>query len=75
MSIDARNTGDKTEIEAYMDACRLEVDGTLERLLPTRSEAPPAAIEAIRYSLFAGGKRLRPTLTLAAASTVGRTAS
>ena len=75
MSIDDRNTGDKTEIEAYMDACRSEVDVTLERLLPTQTEAPPAAIEAIRYSLFAGGKRLRPTLTLAAAATVGRTAS
>jgi geranylgeranyl diphosphate synthase type II len=66
---------DTTEIETYMGVCRDEINTTLKRLLPTQSEAPPAAIEAMRYSLFAGGKRLRPILTLAAASTVGRTAS
>ena len=73
MSIDDLNTGDTTEIEAYIRACRCEVDETLGRLLPTETEAPPVAIEAMRYSLFAGGKRLRPILTLAAANTVGRT--
>lgn len=75
MSTNDLDTGDTTEIEAYMGVCRSEVDGTLEHLLPSRTEAPPAAIEAVRYSLFAGGKRLRPILTLAAASTVDRTAS
>ena len=64
-----------TGIKAYMDACRSEVDDALERLLPTPTDAPPAAIAAMRYSLFAGGKRLRPILTLAAASTVDRTGS
>ena len=61
---------DLTEIDGYMRVCRAEVDTSLERLLPTDSDAPAAAIEAMRYSLFAGGKRLRPTLTLASASTV-----
>ena len=49
-----------TEIERYMRACRADVDAALERFLPTPAEAPPLAIEAMRYSLFAGGKRLRP---------------
>ena len=52
-----------------MQACRAEVDEALEHLLPSTS-APPLAIEAMRYSLFAGGKRLRPTLVMAAADTV-----
>jgi geranylgeranyl diphosphate synthase, type II len=43
------------------------VDRTLERLLPPAS-APPATIhQAMRYSVFAGGKRLRPMLCLEAA--------
>lgn len=75
MTTDDLETADPTEIETYMRACRTEVDDALERLLPTRAEAPPAALEAMRYSLFAGGKRLRPILTLASASTVGGTAS
>ena len=75
MSTDDLDTADTTEIEAYLRACRSEVDGMLRHLLPTQADAPPAAIEAMRYSLFAGGKRLRPILTLAAASTVSPTAS
>ena len=66
---------DLTEIEGYMRVCRADVDTSLERLLPTDSDAPAAAIETMRYSLFAGGKRLRPILTLAAASTVDTTTS
>jgi len=43
------------------------VDAALQRLLPT-SETPPTAIhEAMRYSVFAGGKRIRPILCLEAA--------
>ena len=60
---------DTAEIVAYMLACRAEVDEALERLLPSKA-APPLAVEAMRYSLFAGGKRLRPTLVMAAADTV-----
>ena len=53
-----------------MHACRTVVDDALERFLASAPAAPPLATEAMRYSLFAGGKRLRPTLTLAAADTV-----
>ncbi len=46
--------------------CRL-VDAALERLLPAE-DAPPASIhKAMRYSIFAGGKRVRPILCLESA--------
>ncbi len=47
------------------------VDRALDELLPTEDTYPPVIHQAMRYSLFAGGKRLRPVLTLAAAETVG----
>lgn len=46
------------------------VDAALDRYLPLAGEYPPIIHEALRYSVFAGGKRLRPVLTLAAAETV-----
>jgi geranylgeranyl diphosphate synthase, type II len=49
---------------------RVEVDAALERFLPAAPECPPRVSEAMRYSLFAGGKRLRPILALAAAEAV-----
>jgi geranylgeranyl diphosphate synthase type II len=52
------------------EACRLEkkkrIDESLERLLPKPNEAPAILHESMRYSVFAGGKRLRPILALAA---------
>ncbi len=57
----------------YIGARRARIDEALERFLP----APPGYLrgvyEAMRYSLDAGGKRLRPILTLAAAETVAGT--
>jgi geranylgeranyl diphosphate synthase type II len=49
---------------------RAEVDAALERYLPAAPACPPRVSEAMRYSLFAGGKRLRPMLALAAAEAV-----
>lgn len=47
------------------------VDRTLDRLVPTE-ETPPVIIHrAMRYSLMAGGKRIRPLLCIEAASAVG----
>jgi geranylgeranyl diphosphate synthase, type II len=40
------------------------VDAALERLLPAADTAPPSIHEAMRYSVFAGGKRIRPILCL-----------
>jgi geranylgeranyl diphosphate synthase type II len=47
------------------------VDRTLERLLPRTTEEPRRLHQAIRYSVFAGGKRLRPVLCLLACESVG----
>jgi geranylgeranyl diphosphate synthase type II len=43
------------------------VDGALQRLLPVVDAPPPLIHEAMRYSVFAGGKRIRPILCLEAA--------
>lgn len=46
------------------------IDEALERLTPPESEYPPSIHTAMRYSLFAGGKRIRPILCLDAAAAV-----
>src|SRR6266496_4937193 len=43
------------------------IDRALDHFLPKESALPPTIHKAMRYSLFAGGKRLRPILCLAAA--------
>jgi len=46
----------------------------LERLIPAEDATPEPIYRAMRYSLFAGGKRLRPILTLAATESLGENA-
>ena len=50
---------------------RAKVDGELERLLPAVGQPPARLHEAMRYSVFAGGKRLRPALVMLAGRTFG----
>jgi geranylgeranyl diphosphate synthase, type II len=59
-----------TDLRAWLDAERQTVDAALERFLPSPRGAPAIVCDAMRYSLFAGGKRLRPMLVLAAAEAV-----
>jgi geranylgeranyl diphosphate synthase type II len=59
-----------TDLRAWLDARRREIDAALERYLPRAPECPPRVGEAMRYSLFAGGKRLRPVLALASAESI-----
>jgi geranylgeranyl diphosphate synthase type II len=54
----------------YLRARRDEVDAALERVLPPAAGSLAAIAAAMRYSVFAGGKRFRPILTLAAAEAV-----
>jgi geranylgeranyl diphosphate synthase, type II len=54
----------------YLTTRRAQIDQALSRFLPAPPACPPIVHEAMRYSLVAGGKRLRPVLTLAAAETV-----
>ncbi|MGI9101962.1 MAG: polyprenyl synthetase family protein, partial [Terriglobales bacterium] len=46
---------------------RALADDALERLLPAATEYPPVIHQAMRHSVFAGGKRLRPILCIEAA--------
>jgi len=48
-----------------------QVNSYLERLLPEGDTAPVPIYRAMRYSLFAGGKRLRPTLVLLTCESLG----
>jgi geranylgeranyl diphosphate synthase type II len=48
------------------------IDKVLAEFVPNENVYPPSIFEAMRYSLFAGGKRLRPILLMAAADAVGR---
>jgi len=56
---------------ATLDALRELVDQTLDQRLPAESEWPERVHAAMRYSMFAGGKRIRPLLALSAAHAVG----
>lgn len=56
-------------LQAWLEVQRRAVDEALARAVPADRE-PPVVWEAMRYSLFAGGKRLRPLLALAAAEAV-----
>ena len=60
-------------LAAFLSDARVRVDEALERYLPAPPACPEIVSAAMRYSVFAGGKRLRPILTLAAADAVART--
>jgi geranylgeranyl diphosphate synthase type II len=51
----------------YLDARRKEVEAALDAHLPKPPRCPAVVADAMRYSLMAGGKRLRPLLVLASA--------
>jgi len=59
------------DLKKYLERRRRQVDKVLERWVSSEEEMPPQVHKAMRYSLFAGGKRLRPILTLSAAEAVG----
>ena len=51
----------------FFEQDRLAVDTALDRLLPAQTTEPVSIHTAMRYSVFAGGKRIRPILCLEAA--------
>jgi len=57
--------------QAFLAESRLLVDAALQRWLPPADVEPMRLHEAMRYSIFAGGKRLRPALTRAACRALG----
>lgn len=64
------NRVDAEPLSTYLESRRTLIEGALDRYLPKLSVCPPIIDEAMRYSLFAGGKRLRPVLALASAESV-----
>jgi geranylgeranyl diphosphate synthase type II len=58
-------------LSSYLRSRIQLVDEALDRILPKANAKPATIHKAMRYSLFAGGKRLRPVLTLAAAEACG----
>ena len=54
-------------LREYLRQRRDDVEDALRRFLPRGPACPPVISDAMGYSLFAGGKRLRPVLVLAAA--------
>jgi len=59
------------ELRVYLDEKRAIVEEALNRFFPEPEGPASDVVEAMRYSLFAGGKRLRPILCMAGASAVG----
>jgi len=59
------------DLKAYLKEKRTLVEEALEQYLPKREGTYQLIVDAMRYSLFAGGKRLRPILCLTATEVVG----
>jgi geranylgeranyl diphosphate synthase, type II len=59
------------DLSEYLRTRQAEIEAGLARALPSPPDCPPVIAEAMRYSVTAGGKRLRPVLCLASADAVG----
>ena len=60
----------EASLAAFVETERARVDRALDTFLPSPPGVPPLLADAMRYAVFAGGKRLRPVLALAAADAV-----
>src|SRR5258705_3903900 len=60
-----------TNLQDFFAQCRARIDAELDRLIPAEVSEPTSVHQAIRWSLFAGGKRFRPALLLAVGDTFG----
>jgi geranylgeranyl diphosphate synthase type II len=58
-------------LEAYLKTKKQVIDDALKQYLPGQENYPPVIFQAMRYSLLAGGKRIRPVLCLAALDALG----
>ncbi|MDB6053982.1 MAG: Farnesyl-diphosphate synthase [Verrucomicrobiales bacterium] len=61
------------DLQNYLNTKTEAVNGALGKFLPSEKTKPSTIHKAMRYSLFAGGKRMRPALCLAAAEACGGT--
>src|SRR5881227_2645695 len=67
--IPARQNSD--DAREFLASCRAVIDSQLDLLIPKESDEPQRVHAAIRWSVFAGGKRFRPALLLATGQTFG----
>lgn len=61
----------ESDLEIFFSKTRALIDSKLDHLLPSENLEPVVVHSAIRWSVFAGGKRLRPILVLATGETLG----
>ncbi len=59
------------DLASYLETRTVAVNAAMDRFLPSEKAKPATIHRAMRYSLFAGGKRMRPALVLAAAEACG----
>ena len=75
MSVQTKRLGSRRQkpfqLEAYLASRTTAVNRALDQFLPAAAVKPATIHRAMRYSLFAGGKRIRPALCLAAAAACG----
>ncbi|HMJ63276.1 MAG TPA: farnesyl diphosphate synthase [Bryobacteraceae bacterium] len=61
---------EQSSLQEYLAGQVKVIDRVLDEWVPAEAVAPQSIHEAMRYSLFAGGKRIRPILAIAAARTI-----
>jgi geranylgeranyl pyrophosphate synthase len=70
-SSEALTATGESEVRDFFCECRERTDARLDLLVPAETVEPTLVHQAMRWSLFAGGKRLRPALVLAAGRAFG----
>jgi geranylgeranyl diphosphate synthase type II len=65
------SVGAAETLEQHLETWRRRVDEELEKILPGGDQPPPSIHQAMRHSVFAGGKRIRPILCLEAGRLFG----
>ena len=58
-------------LSSYLEFKRLKVEKGLKEVFKSPGDCPKGLWDSMKYSIFAGGKRLRPVLCLASAEAVG----
>ena len=59
------------ELKSYLKSLSERIEQSMDELTPPKTQYPGVLYDSMRYSLFAGGKRLRPVLTLATVDALG----
>jgi len=65
------NLGREVDIVEYLQGKKRVIDGALEKIIPQETDFPQSLHRAMRYTLFPGGKRIRPILAMTAYEVVG----